>query len=140
MKCHNIVREQQIPFQIMSNNVTRLLQFIILGEIIKGIRDACCSVPVADRMAPGEVCQCKIFLQYNESTVWESTEATEASKTRKKEKKNSTPHKIGKYLMRSNKAVKNKLHTKYALTEKLNYSIFIKKKQEFFGMLKSTLN
>lgn len=47
----------------------------------------------------------------------------------KRKKKNSTPHKIGKYLMRSNKAVKNKLHTKYALTEKLNYSIFIKKQK-----------
>lgn len=32
--------------------------------------------------------------------------------------------------MRSNKAVKNKLHTKYALTEKLNYSIFIKKQKQ----------
>lgn len=69
---------------MMSNNVSRLLQFIILGEIIKGIRDACCSMPVADRLAPGEVWQCKIFLQYNESTVWESTEATEVSKKKKK--------------------------------------------------------
>lgn len=50
-------------------------------------------------------------------------------KNKEKRKKNSTPHKIGKYLMRSNKAVKNKLHTKYALTEKLNYSIFIKKQK-----------
>lgn len=40
----------------MSNDVSCLLQFIILGEIIKGIRDSCCTVPVADRMAPGEQC------------------------------------------------------------------------------------
>lgn len=38
--------------------------------------------------------------------------------------------------MRSNKAVKNKLHTKYALTEKLNYSIFIKKKTRVFWNVK----
>lgn len=44
------------PFQRMSNDVSCLLQFIILGKIIKGIRDSCCSVPVADRIAPGEQC------------------------------------------------------------------------------------
>lgn len=53
----------------------------------------------------------------------------------------SAPHRLGKYLMHSNKAVKYKLHTKHRLTRvKLSYSVFIKKGQEIFGMLQCTLN
>lgn len=37
-------------------DVSRLLHFIILGEIILRIRDFFCSVRVADRMAPGKQC------------------------------------------------------------------------------------
>lgn len=40
----------------MSNDVSCLIQSIILGDFIKRIRDSCCSLPVADRMAPGKQC------------------------------------------------------------------------------------
>lgn len=43
-------------FERMSNHVSCLFQLIILGEIMKGIRDSCCSVPMADRMASREQC------------------------------------------------------------------------------------
>lgn len=47
----------------------------------------------------------------------------------------SAPHKVGKYLMHSNKAVKNKLHTKHSLTTvKLSYSAFIKKRTRFWNV------
>lgn len=83
--CNTVIEEWNL-FQIASQNVSCFLRFIILSEIIKGIRgDSCRSVPVADSKAFGEtLCQHMIFLQHNESTVRAKTEAMEDSNCSKK--------------------------------------------------------
>lgn len=87
----------------MSNDVTCLLHLIILGEIIKGIRESCCSVPVADRTAAerGTVCQCQIFLQHNENTVMDNYRGLKI-------------HSLVEYFMHSNNEAKHKLHIEHA--------------------------
>ena len=76
-------------------------------------------MPVADRVAPGE----QIFPQHNESTVMGKCRGFE------------NPQKLGKYWIRSNKAVMYKLHIKHSLkTLKLNYSVFIKKDKRFWNV------